>query len=218
MYFRTEALSLVRYDFKERAGRYVLLTRELGRIEARMEGARNVKSKLSPKAEPVSVIDGYLVKGKVGYTLIQVELLKRFTFRTPEQWAFVFHFIESLVKLVPEEIVEYDLFEHAKNVFEYVERGEKLYRGVWGYVYVLVLEHLGYFPGNLILEQSQRELAERVLSVGFDRGIAEMKSSEQLISLVLQTVKELLQTEHKSGGFLREVMNHGTRGAQHGII
>lgn len=207
MYFRTEALSLLRYDFKERASRYVLLTRELGKIEARIEGARSPKSKLSPQVEPVSLIDAYLVRGRSGYKLIQVSGLKRFGFQTPKQWSFVFHFIESLMKLLPEEAPEQSIFELAQNVFGYVEREQSIHRGVWGYVYLLLLEHLGYFPGNLILENEQRAVAERTLSVGFEHGIVTMESNEALTTLVLQNVKALLQTEHKSSGFLKEVMS-----------
>lgn len=211
MYFRTDALSLIRYDFKERASRYVLLTRELGKIEARMEGAKNIHSKLSPKAEPVSLLDVYLVKGKLGYKLIQVESVKRFEFSSPEQWSFAFHFIESLIRLLPEEVSEETIFSLAQDLFSYLASGQTIHRGLWGYVYLRVLSELGYFPGNLMVDQQQRETASALLSTPFDRGIVEMESNELLIAFILQTVRELLQTENKSSGFLKEVMNHEAR-------
>lgn len=243
MYLQDEALVLIRTDYKERASRYVLLGRELGKIEVRMEGARNIHSKLSGHVEPVSLANVYLVKGRAGYKIIQTQLLRRYQFTNDTQWSFVWHFIETLIRLLPEEVVEKEVYKLVGEVFSHLESGgprsdeffdsafvaeatlakearmkysnRDISRGLWGYTYLRLLSALGYFPGNLLVSDELRRRAEAFLSMNFSNGIVEMEQHEEIISLVLKTVREILQTENRSSGYLKEVLKHETRDIRH---
>lgn len=69
----TNAFILRRYNIRDTDRIYTLYTERLGKVEAIATGVRKIKSKLAPHLEPFGIVRVTLVRGRLGWRLVNAE-------------------------------------------------------------------------------------------------------------------------------------------------
>lgn len=147
--YDTPALVVNSWPYGEANSRFLLYTRELGRIFAQAQAIRKVASKLQPALQMGSRSEVSLVCGKSGWRLVGASADANFLLATnTTQQQTVNRFLRLLTRLVPAQQTDHNLYEIVSggleaiaesNTSQQLNTNERL-------LVLRVLVQLGYAP------------------------------------------------------------------------
>jgi DNA repair protein RecO (recombination protein O) len=127
---RTSAIVLRRWDFSETSFVVALLTASFGKMRALAKGAKRPRSPMQGGLEPVTLGDVvvYRKAPPAMHILSQAQTSEywREIRRDLPRFYAAHYFAELLLGLVPEEVPDPDLFEHAAGAFRRLDAGGRV--------------------------------------------------------------------------------------------
>jgi DNA repair protein RecO (recombination protein O) len=124
MFLNTQAVVIGRRRWREADRFYILFTKELGRMEVKVRAAAKSTSKLAGHLEPLSVVDVLLLKGKYGWQLNNVVIVKKPLIKQPLS-ARTFGAVGTIVKsLIPIEQAETEIYNDLLMLLEYLQTSD----------------------------------------------------------------------------------------------
>lgn len=147
--YDTEAIVIRHWPYREASTRFLLYTKDLGRILARAQSVRKVTSKLSAGLQTGSRSRVELVCGKAGWRVVGSRPDKNFLMSASgKQRAIIQRYFRLLNKLIPDQQRDPDLYEIISGGLEAVSGvGSTAERRAQERLLVLrTLVQLGYAP------------------------------------------------------------------------
>ncbi|MBI4262577.1 DNA repair protein RecO [Candidatus Uhrbacteria bacterium] len=142
----TNAFILRRYNIRDADRIYTLYTERLGKVEAIATGVRKIKSKLGSHLEPCSVVAVTLVRGRMGWRLVNASREQSFfsIHKDLERFALAMTALETVDALTKQEYPDQRIFTIIKTLFhDAVTKKETA--SIEPFLYAL-LSALGYRP------------------------------------------------------------------------
>lgn len=145
----TSAIVLRRYNLREADRIYTLYTERLGKIEAIATGVRKIKSKLCAHLEPCGVVAVTLVRGRMGWRIVnarRTESHLNITLRL-ERFVAIMTALETVDALTKVELPDPRIFTSLHSLFieNRSTRSTGVAQSLDAFLYQL-LDILGYRP------------------------------------------------------------------------
>ena len=153
--FKIKGLVLKKNDVGESDIRFTLFSEEIGKISAMVYGIKKSKKRSTGSYNPLCLTEFTLRKKNEFYSVIESDLIKNFENITKdiEKLEISLYILDSVNKIYDVNFEKNDFFSKLIEIFNFIEKIEKLELGYKYYIVVLYLRRLMIEHGIYDMEE-----------------------------------------------------------------